>query len=223
MFEFKKDYFLEAKLSCLISVGFYLIFLLLGIISQKVPFNQEKIAMEYRQVYIFMLTFSFCYPIYVLQAISPKVNRYFNKPQITMQLPYTKRQLFLKGLKPWLIYLPIQVIISTMILCYLNIYLIGESFEVLWNEVIFVTVGVVLWMLATILQILTISINRLSKQATCYPFILICAIGNFSFLFVSLILLEGQMNFMMIPIGGLLLISAIIFSKNFNRIEDIYQ
>lgn len=226
MFSLKKDCFFEAKMSYLVIFGFHLAFLLFGSLSLSFPFDQEKISLMYRQVYITMSVISICYPIYVLQAMSPKVNFYFNKPQITMHLPCSKKELFYKGLKPWFILLLIHFIGSTMILYYLNVYLFGENLVVLWNEVISILIYLVIFMAAMVLQILTISIKGLSNQSKWYKLIVIYIVGNISFLFISLIVmiaLGEQMKLMIVPLLGLLLISAIIFSKNFNRIEKIYQ
>lgn len=116
----KKDWMYDFKIAgCIIGVvlaGISIMFLGLSLMFPEIKYFLKE---GYEQSHTMVIGIISIYPIWVFSAISPQIKNgkiYLN----TANLPFNKKQLFFKGLKPWLIFYPIVILATAMVMALLS-------------------------------------------------------------------------------------------------------
>ncbi|MGL4374642.1 MAG: hypothetical protein ACRCS6_12690, partial [Turicibacter sp.] len=128
MFNLKKDWMLEHRLGFLLfSLLLVVCFLINMVVAMQDVTTQEKwylmlIPFDYTLLFQFSIFILMFYPLLALSAICPKSNAGLGTYIITNQLPFTKKQLFWRGVKPWLTAYPTYIIFGTVLYAISQVY-----------------------------------------------------------------------------------------------------
>lgn len=125
----KKDWMYDFKAAgYIIGVALAGISMIFLVVSSMVPESRLFFKEGYEQLYTMVIGVMSIYPIWAFAAISPQIKNgkvYLN----TTNLPFSKKQLFFKGLKPWFIFCPIIILASAVVMALLSEQ--TESFGIL--------------------------------------------------------------------------------------------
>ena len=218
----KKDFLYEARIVFIIILIVNCFFFLLSFVIGS------NSAIFYQIVYQLSLMIMSVYPIYVFKRIAPKRGEFFNAHQITSSLPLSIKDLFWKGLKPWLIISPFYFILLTAFMAFLRTQAINsEFFNQLCSELAIVLAMIIIFVSLT-MQLLSAQIIYLTTQndwiqALAIFMAALVAIPGI-FLMVNIFNLDKtNINLFYIILGIYLAVSMIVFLKNFKNIEKIHQ
>ncbi|MPQ44686.1 hypothetical protein [Clostridium tarantellae] len=145
-------------------------------------------------------------------------------------LPYSKKQLFLKGLPTWLIVYLSFVLISVIISSIIHTQYVPFSFKNVFIFNIILTVSTIFVLLAFQLQIIAAIIFTFAKNIKWYITLIFCIILNilmvsitmFSFNKFNLNMQNGT-TYIYLLIGIFVIFSAIIFSISWIYVEKMYK
>lgn len=232
--EIKKDWFYDSKIIfySIISagVGLGIAFMLFLGVSQS---NKAVMLNIYEIFYSSVIVFGFMYPIFIFKGVAPKISSdklYLN----TSNLPFSRKQLLFKGLKPWFILFPTYFLfgafVNTMLITK-DEFFIKNFIEFLANPLWVMVIGIIFT-----LQFISISIIGLSKNIRWYTIILSVMLFNILLVILSMLghtvfnlklspILNLQINESFYWIKGNTLIffigSVILFLVSFKDIEKI--
>ncbi len=198
--EIKKDWFYDSKimLYIIIAVGFALGFAFM--LFLEVSENNKAVMLNiYEIFYSSVIAFGFMYPIFIFKGVAPKISSdklYLN----TSNLPFSRKQLLFKGLKPWFILFPIYFLfgafVNTMLIAK-DEFFIKNFIEFLVNPLWIVVIGIIFS-----LQFISISIIGLSKNIRWYTIILSVMLFNILLVILS-VLGHTVFNLRLLPILNL--------------------
>lgn len=165
----KKDWIYDLK-----SAGYVILVVLAGIsimflgFSWMFPETRYYLKEAYEQSYTMVIGIISIYPIWLFSAISPQIKNgkiYLN----TTNLPLSKKQLFLKGLKPWLLVYPIVILASSAVMALLSEP--TESFGILLLFSLVRPTAVLIFMAMVNMQVIAGIIFCSAKQVKWYKVI----------------------------------------------------
>lgn len=170
------------------------------------------VVMNFNTIFRTLSSILFIYPFRVLMSLCPKRGGIFNAQVPVAHLPYSTKELFLKGIKPWiggyLIFLT-----GGLILFYLVAPL---NFYSLFMDVI----GGILVMGAILAQFMCCVIVSLSRQKSILLLLLVFALIDLVIMIFSLAFLSE----VLLAVAGCLIIASFtILTLQFKNIEKIYQ
>lgn len=226
MFKLKRSWLYETKWIFWSLSAFSILMTLLTIISTTNDTLNQVFIRLYSECYQVTLMLMCIYPVYVLKMMSPKLNQFFDAPQITAHLPFSKKELFYKGLKPWAIVFPCYFILATLILYYLEGRLVEESWTVWWSESMLENVFAFFVILCIVLQTMTAMLLSLVNQYSWYKLFPWVIVANVIFIITSvwiMVKFNFHYSWTFLPLGVWLLLSLGAFMVHFKEIERIYQ
>lgn len=230
MFSFKKDWMLEYRIGFWIFIIAQLLFFIATVlVTTQDSLNSFILQIDrYTILYQISLAFFMSFPLYALISICPKVGSRGDARVMTNQLPFTKKRLYWKGLKPWLIACPIYITLGTLLYTTSQVYFLNRSMQDVVYEVWVTLVFCGLVVGAIILQIISGIIISLAKNIRWYKMLGRIVISNIICFIVWIVLVNGlQIDTNEIAIAWSFAIcfggSLVIFIKSLNQIEHIYQ
>ena len=209
----KKDWLSDSRAMVLGLVG-VMMFLGCHMLSNAYIANWDRalLVMNVNTIFRTLSFFLFVYPFRVLISLCPKRGGIFNAQVPVAHLPYSIKELFLKGIKPWiggyLIFLT-----GGLILFYLVEPL---NFYSLLMDVI----GGILVMGAIIAQFMCCVIVSLSRQKSILLLLLVFGLIDLFIMILSLVFLS---EVLLGVAGCLLIVSLTIFIFQLKNIEKIHQ
>ena len=231
MFNIKKDWLYESRVTYLGFVLAQLIFIVCGVLLSRYELAMRIITQgfyeSFSEVSIIVVLI---YPLYVLKVMSPRRNRLLSANPITAGFPYSKKQIFWKAIKPWIYLAPLYIIIQIAIFYFLEVIQLGVSIDSFYYQSLFSILLIIPLILALVLQGIAAIIVYLSQNIKWYKLVSAIVIGNLCYIFSMVRIMElmnidmnSHMNWLFTPMVLLLIISVIIFTMNFNKIEKIWQ
>ncbi|MDU4889625.1 MAG: hypothetical protein E6344_03520 [Clostridium sp.] len=172
----KKDWMYDFKAAgYIIGVALAGISMIFLVVSSMVPESRLFFKEGYEQLYTMVSGIISMYPIWAFAAISPQIKNgkvYLN----TTNLPFSKKHLFFKGLKPWFIFCPIIILASAVVMALLSEQ--TESFGILVLFSLVRPALVCVFMILMNMQVIAGMIFCSAKQIKWYKVIISMVIFN---------------------------------------------
>lgn len=220
---FKKDFLYQAKHFFLVSLLLQVAFINLNL------YLPDYVAKMYEVVYLVTVFMIFFYPAILFKTIAPKIGEYFNAHDITAHLPYTKKQLMLRGLKPWFIIAPLYFLGTTAMMAYFRTQAFnGEFIETLLGGLLLFIVGLLVFGGFT-LQLIASQITYLTNQCSWIKTGLHLITLNVIYIVGVIVLLKvvnislETIYWQYFAIIGYFILSVLTFLPKFKKMEYIYQ
>lgn len=230
MINLKKDWLYESRIIYICFVLAQLIFIVCGVLLSRYELAMRIITQVYESFSEVSIILVLIYPLYVLKVMSPRCNRLLSANPITAGLPYSKKQIFWKGIKPWIYLAPLYIIIQIAIFYFIEVIQLGISVDSFYYQSLFNILLIIPFILALVLQGIAAIIAYLSQNIKWYKLVSAIVIGNLCYIFSMVGIMElmkidmnSHMNWMFTAMLPLLIISVSIFAMNFNKIEKIWQ
>ncbi|MGL5379090.1 hypothetical protein [Clostridium sp.] len=226
MLKIKKDYMWEINIATIFMI---ILTLVIGAISIILLNSENPILSRtwivYKALVRNVILIIGMYPVFAFAAASgfAKMN---NSAIITAHLPFSKKQLFFKALKPWLILYPIFILASFLIL---KILQSGTTFYIIGNNLnVIPLIATVLILIALEIQIISGMIITISKKINGFILLFVGVLINIALAFVSFLALDMlkvdlalNMNWIIYPAGIFFIVSIIIFIISWKDVEAI--
>lgn len=220
---FKKDFLYQAK-------HFFLVSLVLQALMINLNFYLKEVTADfYQTIYLITILLLFFYPAILFKTIAPKRGEYFNANEITAHLPYTKKQLMLRGLKPWFIIAPLYFLGTTAMMGYFRTQAFNAEFiETLVGGLgvlmvgLFILGGFTLQLMASQITYLVEQCSWIKTGTSLIAFNLLYIVGVIIVLQVFNISLE-TIYWQYVVIIGYFILSVLTFLPKLKKMEYIYQ
>lgn len=226
MLKIKKDYMWEINIA-MIFMG--ILTLIIGVISIILLNSRNEVLSKTWVVYkalvrniVFIIGM---YPVFAFGTGSgfTKIN---NSTIITAHLPFSKKQLFFKALKPWLIFYPFFIVVSLAILKIIQGGTTTDMMVYLPKGIPLIATGLLLITLES--QIISGMIITFSKKINGFLLLFAGVLINIALAYVSFLALDMlnidlalNMNWIIYPAGIFFIVSIIIFIISWKDVEAI--
>lgn len=227
----KKDWRYDINFAVAVFIIIIMIYGLITLsISKFMPAQSYFFKSIYERLYSFFSFMLAIYPAIMFKGVCPKLGSdklYLN----TANIPYSRKGLFIKGLKEWFVILPVFIVFGTLI----NAILIRENqdFLILYINLLSSILWIVFVGMIINLQFITLMIIHLSKKIKIYKIIIGAFIVNSCIVlvgsFISIGLFVNDTKIADLGMGEVIniilltcfVIALIGFSRAFKDIENI--
>ncbi|SHH70299.1 hypothetical protein SAMN02745196_01109 [Clostridium collagenovorans DSM 3089] len=228
MLKFKRDWLWELKIIALVIIIIMFSIGVIAIVSMSIndtfAYVMRTIYEEFSRTAIGMLGFG---PVCSLLTICPLQSKGKSNLSIA-HLPYSKKQLFFKGVKSWIKFYPIIVIINMVILVVISPYLESKGFkfalELVINTQIIHLVAIAVMQIQAISAIIFYFANKKKLYVLIPSYILMnMLVITFCVLVIRFLNIYTARNIMWMLILALSLMipSIILFMKSWRNIEKV--
>lgn len=226
---FKKDWRYDVNFPIAIFIASIVVYSIVTVgISWFMPEQSDFFKSSYGILYVFYSWFIFLYPAIIFRGVCPKLGKeklYLN----TANIPYSRKGLFIKGLKEWFLIAPIFVLFTTFIEAIL--IKADQSFLEAYISSLEEISGMIIVALIINFQLISAMIIHLARKIKVYKIIIGIFLINISVITIcaaisSFINIEIIKNLELTGVGYVILIicfisSLIGFLISFRDIEKI--
>ena len=209
----KKDWLSDSRLMLFALIGPMIFFMCHMLINAYIAnWDLGLLVMNFEGIFRTLSIFLFVYPFRVLIGVSPKRGGIFNAQVPVAHLPYSTKELFLKGIKPWIIGYPIFLVGGLFLFYWID----TANFHPLLMEII----GGIIVIGSILVQLMCCVIVSLSRQKSILLLLLVFGLIDLVIMIFSLVFLS---KVLLGVAGCLLIVSFTILIFQFKNIEKIYQ
>lgn len=175
----EKDWMYDVKIIEIILATFLagIVLVLLLLLSPKYPLTYETLKVVCEKVYTITILLLTLYPMFAFKAVCPQIGS--DKLYIsTANLPFSRKQVFFKGIKSGLIIFPIYILVGAAVVTVLS-----EQTEALWILYLFALIKplvIMVFMVVFQLQVIAAVIFSLTKRIKWYKIVSSVLIANIS-------------------------------------------
>lgn len=222
----KKDWMYDANRVLYIVLGIVILVSIVSLSIFKLNIVNSQVIFEiYNEFLMIGIILFGIYPCFAFKAVCPQIGT--DKLYLsTANLPYSRKEIFFKGLKKWFVFLPVYIIIGSLVAAILNVN--REGFISNYITSIIELLNVLFLSVIILINLISGTIIYLSKKVNGVMVIMSLIIGNILLilLLASVVAIIGNpISIGIISFGVItyLIVLVAIFYMSWRDIENIWQ